>query len=186
MKNKVDIRQEIVDTITDKKTFIKKVKIRIIYRTKWQHVLSSIFLIPKYHVKKIYLTNLWPGTVMKLLGVLIGMKKIHSFDEQEVYKVIKNNIPLFTEFLAIGLHNNESDPPEWLKRAINYHFTPHEILINSIEVYRRLDVQTFFVITESLIDLQSLSHILEAEAPGQSSGTSASTTDGTNEMSNGA
>ncbi len=179
------VEQEIVDTITDKRTFVKSVKVKINYTKRWQRILSVIFILPKYHKKSIYLSNLWPGTVIRLLGVLLNLQSSKSFQEVDIYSMIKSNLPLFIDFLAIGLHNDETEPPEWLVRAITYQFESTEIQQYIIEVYRRLDVQTFFVTTQSLIDLQSLSSILEAEVPTQSSGTSVNTTDGPKGTSSG-
>lgn len=179
------VKKEIVSTITDQKTFVKSVKVQINYTTLWQKILSAIFIIPRYHKKKIYLSNLWPGTVVRLLGILVDLKANRSMQDVEIYSMIKHNIPLFIDFLATGLHNSETPAPKWLKRALSYQFSNEELEAYTKEVYRRLDVETFFVITGSLINLQNLSHILEAQVPGQSSETSASIMDGPSEMSNG-
>lgn len=179
MSNKV--KKDIVSTITDEKTFIKSVKVKIDYRSRFKRILAACRIIPRFHKKKIFLSNLWPGTVIRLLGVLIDLKDNKSMRDIDIYDMIRQNVPLFIDFLAIGLHNGESTEPEWLKRALSYQFSNHELEIYTREVYRRLDVETFFVITGSLINLQSLNHMLEAKAPGQSSETSASITDGVSE-----
>ncbi|MBE8712536.1 hypothetical protein [Sphingobacterium hungaricum] len=173
-----EIQKEIVQTITDQNKFIRKVKIT--YATWWQKLFSFLFILPKY--KRLYLSDLWPATVFKLLAILTDLKVHKSKQDIDIYSMIQHNIPLFIEFLATGINNKSGKNPQWLIDAINYQFSNEELLTYIIEVYRRLDVETFFGITGSLIDLQHLNHILEAPAHGQSSATSVNITDGANKM----
>lgn len=85
------VGKEVVETVTGAKKFIKKV--RITYRSKWQRVLSTLFILPKY--KKLYLSDPTPGTVYRLLGSLIDLKvKTDKGDTNDlsVYKIIRTNI----------------------------------------------------------------------------------------------
>lgn len=158
-----ETKKEIVQTITSQKKFLKKVKIN--YPSRAKRFLAMLRIIPKY--RAIYISDLWPATVFRLLGVLTDLKVSNTNEDVEIYQMIRTNIPLFIEFLAIGLHNKKSDPPEWLVDALNYQVSNEELLEYIIDIYRRLDVETFFGITGSLVSLQKLNPILEAEAHGR-------------------
>ena len=159
------VGKEVVDTITNKKKFIKKVKIH--YSNWWQNLFSLLFILPRF--KKIYLTDPYPGTVYRLLGALIDLKVQKDEGDTEelgIYKIIKSNIPILIEFTAFGLHNKETLPPRWLFEALNNQFSTQEIEDLTYDIYRRLDVQTFFGITVSLRNVQDLNLTLDPEALG--------------------
>jgi len=158
-----DVKQEIVQSLTDQKILLKSVKIRNQYKHWWKKLLAYFFLIPRYKTKKIYLSELFPGTVIRLLGVIKNLRAAESISDVEIYKMMENNIPLFVEFLAHGLHNNADMPPKWLYDALNFHFSIPEMQEAVTQVYRRLDMQTFFVISGSLISLQELENTMLGE-----------------------
>jgi len=161
------VGQEIVDTITDRKQFVKKVKID--YVKKWHKLLSFLFILPRF--KKIYLADPFPGTVYRLLGTLIDLKTTKDEQDTEdlgLYKIIRANIPILISFIAIGIHNRSSVPPRWLYLALNNQFSIKELESLSFDIYRRLDVETFFGITASLRKVQDLNLSLEPEVRGDS------------------
>ena len=161
------VGQEIVDTISDRKQFVKKVKIN--YAKKWHTLLSFLFILPRF--KKLYLTDPFPGTVYRLLGALIDLrttKDPQDTEELGLYKIIQTNIPLLINFIAMGLHNKSSEPPQWLYHALNNQFSAKELESLSFDIYRRLDVETFFGITASLRKVQDLNLSLEPEVRGDS------------------
>lgn len=161
------VGQEIVDTISDKKQFVKKVRIN--YAKKWHKILSFLFILPKF--KKLYLSDPFPGTVYRLLGTLIDLKTTKDDQDTEdlgLYKIIQANIPILISFIAIGIHNRSSEPPRWLYLALNNQFSIKELESLSFDIYRRLDVETFFGITASLRKVQDLNLTLEPEVRGDS------------------
>ncbi|WP_144036550.1 hypothetical protein [Sphingobacterium psychroaquaticum] len=139
---------------------------KVQYKTRWQKCLSAIFILPKH--KDIYTADLWPATVYRLLGTLIDIKAERTTDDREVFEMLKGNIPLFIEFLAVGIHNAESEPPQWLYEALNYQFSNSELYDAVLEVYRRLDVETFFGITGSIREIRDLNLTLDPTVPGHS------------------
>ncbi|WP_313672004.1 hypothetical protein [Sphingobacterium multivorum] len=160
------VKQDMVQSLSDQKVLIKKVRLKKQYKSWYTKLLSFIFIIPRYYSKKIYVSELYPGTVVRILGIISRLQGAKEISDVEIYKMIENNIPLFIEFLAVGLNNKPVDPPKWLIEALNYHFTPSELHAAVNEVYRRLDVQTFFAISGSLIDLKELEKtILGEEQP---------------------
>lgn len=159
------VGQEIVDTISDRKQFVKKVKIN--YAKKWHRLLSFLFILPRF--KKIYLSDPFPGTVYRLLGTLIDLKTTKDDQDTEdlgLYKIIRTNIPILISFIAIAIHNKTSEPPRWLYHALNNQFSTKELESISFDIYRRLDVETFFGITASLRKVQDLNLSLEPEVRG--------------------
>lgn len=155
-----------VQSLSDQRVLIKKVRLRKQYQSWYSKLLSFLFIVPRFYSKKIYVSELYPGTVVRLLGVISRLQGAKEISDLEIYKMIENNIPLFIEFLAVGLNNKPTDPPKWLIEALNYHFSATELHSAVNEVYRRLDVQTFFVISGSLIDLKELEKtILGEEQP---------------------
>jgi len=159
------IGQEMAAAISDSnKTTFKKVKVTYIHW--WQRLLAFCFLLPKN--KRIIISDPFPATVYRLLSILIDLKVVGDegdTEELNFYKILKGNIPLLTDFLAIGIHNKEGDPPHWLYTAIGNQLTAKEINDLTQDIYRRLDVETFFGILTSLRKVRELSHTLDPEAP---------------------
>ncbi|OYD41164.1 hypothetical protein [Sphingobacterium cellulitidis] len=177
--NTENIKKELVATLVDQKELIKVLKVPHHYNNWFTRFLSSIKVLPKFKSKKIYLSDPKPGTIVKLLGELIDLKISKTMNDLEIYEMIKINIPIFINFLAISFHNKKGNPPAWLIDGISYQFEKSEIQKYSLEVYRRLDLQTFFGITGSMVNLnQMVGSILEGEAHTTSSETAVSTMDG--------
>lgn len=156
------IGKEIAEAISDKKTFFKKVKIK--YPVWWQRLLAFFYILPR--TKDIILTDLWPATVYRLLAKLIDLKVSGDKDDTEeltIYKVLKGNLPILTDYIAIGLNNRVEEPPKWLYEAINYQLTPKELEFLANDIYRRLDVETFFGILASLRKVQEIGATLDPE-----------------------
>lgn len=158
-----DVKQEMVDSLSDQKILLKKVKLKKQYKSWWKRLLSFLFILPRYSTKKIYISELYPGTVIRLLGVIKNLKGAEEVSDVEIYKMMENNIPLFIDFLAHGLNNSPNTPPKWLYEALNFHFSIPEMQEAVTQVYRRLDMQTFFVISGSLISLEKLEKTILGE-----------------------
>lgn len=77
-----------------------------------------------------------------------------------LYKAINESYIDLIEALAIAIHNDKGTPKEWIYEALEYHFTIEELATLTSEVYRRLDVTSFFVILE-LVRGVKLMNILE-------------------------
>lgn len=181
--NKDKIKKEVVASLADHKTLIKEIKIQKFYTNWFSKFLCFIRVLPKFKNIKVYLSDPKPATVVRLLGEIIELKISKSNNDLEVYEMIKCNIPIFINFLAIAIHNKKGNAPDWLIHSLGYDFSKDEISDLSLEVYRRLDLQTFFGITGSMVNLnQMVGSILEGEAPSISSETPASTTGGQKNM----
>lgn len=177
--NRDKIKKDVVASLADQKVLIKVLKIQKFYTNWFSKILCLIKILPKFKSKKIYLSDPKPATVVRLLGEIIDLKISKSNNDLEVYEMIKSNIPIFINFLAIAIHNKKGNPPEWLIHSLGYEFEKNEISELSLEVYRRLDLQTFFGITGSMVNLnQKVGSILEGELPSISSETPVSTTGG--------
>jgi len=158
------IGKEIADAISDKSTFFKKVKVTYTYR--WQRILAFLFILPR--TKKIFLSELHPATVYRLISVLIDLRvkgDEGDTDELSFYKIIQSNLPLLTDYIAIGLNNRIEEPPKWLYDAINYQLSAKELDFLVKDIYRRLDAETFFGILVSLRRVQEIGATLDPEAP---------------------
>lgn len=156
------IGKEMADAISDKRTFFKKVKVS--YTHWWKRVLAFLFILPR--TKSIIITDLYPATVYRLLSVLIDLRvKGDEGDTEELsfYKIIQSNLPLLTDYLAIALNNRVEEPPKWLYDAINYQLSPKDLEYLTNDIYRRLDVETFFGILASLRRVQGIGTTLDPE-----------------------
>lgn len=163
-KSSNPIGKEMADAISDKSTFFKKVKIN--YAHWWQRVLAGLFILPR--TKSIILTDLYPATVYRLLSILIELRvKGDEGDTEELsfYKIIQSNLPLLTDYIAIALNNRVEEPPLWLYDAINYQLPPKDLEFLVNDIYRRLDVETFFGILASLRKVQGIGSTLDPEVP---------------------
>lgn len=150
------------DAISDKTTFFKKVKVNYPYW--WQRILAFLFILPR--TKDIILSELHPATVYRLLSVLIELRvKGDEGDTEELsfYKIIQSNLPLLTDYIAIALNNRVEEPPKWLYQAINYQLSPKDLEYLVNDIYRRLDVETFFGILASLRKVQEIGATLDPE-----------------------
>lgn len=150
------------DAISDKTTFFKKVKVN--YSHWWQRILAFLFILPR--TKDIILSELHPATVYRLLSVLIVLRvKGDEGDTEELsfYKIIQSNLPLLTDYIAIALNNRVEEPPKWLYQAINYQLSPKDLEYLVNDIYRRLDVETFFGILASLRKVQEIGATLDPE-----------------------
>jgi hypothetical protein len=156
------IGKEMADAISDKTTFFKKVKVNYPYW--WQRVLAFFFILPR--TKNIILSELHPATVYRLLSVLIDLRvKGDEGDTEELsfYKIIQSNLPLLTDYIAIALNNRVEEPPKWLYEALNYQLSPKDLEYLVTDIYRRLDVETFFGILASLRKVQEIGSTLDPE-----------------------
>lgn len=184
--NKENIKKELVASLADQKELVKVIKVPQLYNAWFTRFLASIRILPKFKSKKIYLSDPKPATIVRLLGELIDLKISKTMNDLEIYEMIRTNIPIFINFLAIAFYNRKGTPPRWLIDGISYQFDKSEIQKYSLEVYRRLDLQTFFGITGSMVNLnQMVGSILEGEAHSTSSEIPASTMDGPKNMSSG-
>lgn len=184
--NKENIKKELVASLADHKELVKVVKVPQLYNAWFTRFLASIRILPKFKSKKIFLSDPKPATIVRLLGELIDLKISKTMNDLEVYEMIRINIPVFINFLAIAFYNKKGNPPSWLIDGISYQFDKSEIQHYTLEVYRRLDLQTFFGITGSMVNLnQMVGSILEGEAHTTSSETAVSTMDGPKSMSSG-
>lgn len=156
------IGKEMADAVSDKTTFFKKVRIK--YDRWWQKLLAFLFLLPR--TKNIILSDLYPATVYRLLSILIDLRvkgDEGDTEEQSFYKIIHGNLPLLTDFISIALNNKVEEPPKWLYEAINYQMSPKDLEFLVNDIYRRLDVETFFGILASLRKVQEIGATLDPE-----------------------
>lgn len=123
-------------------------------------VLKSIKLAPKNKLERLLMFfNLMKPTYKVL--VLEGLKLstnyrltaisnslwLHSNlegEQEKVMEIMHENIYQMAGYVATAIHNHNSETPRYLIDTLVNELTSEELKIAVDEVYRRLDVQSFF------------------------------------------
>lgn len=147
--------------------------------------LKAVVLAPKniFFRLLIFLQLIKPKTEMLFLGEttmrtnwkltylisdLVVVSKKEGGPEQFLDILAINTFQMAT-IIATAIHNHNSKTPSWLINSIADSFSNKELHAASKEVYRRLDVQSFFGSMELLRTLSLLGNILDPIPPGQPS-----------------
>lgn len=110
-----------------------------------------IFLkIKKPAVEMLYIRGLKMSTNYRLTAItnalmLVSEKESH---EEKVMDIIHENTYQMAGYIATAIHNKNTETPRYLIETIADEFTNTELKLAAAEVYRRLDVQSFFGSTE--------------------------------------
>lgn len=174
-----EIKSKIADAINDTTVHIKT--IQIVYKSRFKKFLSLFRIIPRH--RDIHLSNIKPSALFRLVNVSGKLNfegSVNSQDfQRQFFSLVRDNYEFVIDYLAIAIHNKGTNPPGWIYEALNNQFSIDELHDLCISVQRGLDPVPFFGIISSItaVNLQ-VKHTLESTAPGQSSETSANTTDG--------
>ncbi|MNL79740.1 hypothetical protein D3C87_2064120 [compost metagenome] len=86
---------------------------------------------------------------------------------EQIIEVINLNTFQMANIVATAVHNHNSKTPDHLVDTILDNFSQSELKIAIKEVYRRLDVQTFFECLKSLRTLSLFENIQDQNPLGQ-------------------
>lgn len=145
--------------------------------------LKRVVLAPKniFHRLLIFLRVIKPKSQMLILNAttmrtnwkltylindLILISKKEGGPEKFL-EIIASNTFQMANIIATAIHNHNSKTPSWLVNSIADSFSNKELNAASKEVYRRLDVQSFFGSMELLRTLSLLGNIPDQIPPGQ-------------------
>lgn len=105
-----------------------------------------IFLrIMKPKSKMIYLRGLKMSTNYTLTAFANGLSIESGKDGMEqTFDIVHENTYQMAAYLATAIHNKKKPAPKYLINTIADEFTNTELKVAIEEVYRRLDVQSFF------------------------------------------
>lgn len=133
----------ILSAVLDVPTPLKEVTLKP--KNAWERTL--IFLgIRKPRKKMLYLRNLKMSTNFRLTAITNALQ-LDSDNEGTVDKVmelIHENTYAMAAYIATAIHNKNEETPAYLIKTVADEFSNQELHIATKEVYRRLDVQSFF------------------------------------------
>ncbi|MBB2148806.1 hypothetical protein [Pedobacter gandavensis] len=147
--------------------------------------LKAVVLVPKntFHRILIFLRVIKPKSQMLILNAttmrtnwkltyLISDLAVDSKKDGEAERfldILAINTFQMATIVATAIHNHNSKTPSWLINSIADSFNNKELHAATKEVYRRLDVQSFFGSMELLRTLSLLGNIPDLIPPGQPS-----------------
>lgn len=157
--------QDIANTFTDAPFLLEGVTIKQPHPN---------WLLRKIGFKQSQPLHIYPLPIGKaqLIGVelssMLGINDLQDMDHTEqISSILANNIPNVIRIIALASCKGKDMPNEKLVNEIANTLTIAQIRTAFYEVYRRLDLTTFFDIMALSKNL-SLNLTPEAEAPGQS------------------
>ena len=106
-----------------------------------------IFLRIKAPVfKMLYLRDLKMSTNFRLTAITNSLQVDSSKEGtvDQVMEMLHANTYTMAAFIATAIHNTNEETPAYLIKTIASEFSNKELYITTNEVYRRLDVQSFF------------------------------------------
>lgn len=158
---------EIIEAFNNEPEFVKEV--RLSPSTRIAKILNWTGLFKRK--RRIELTDLATAIAYKVASLFSHMNIKEDSKEaiqQQIFIAMRENLPLLIEALGYAIHNKQGQPPRWILESLEYEFTMEELAELTARVYGRLDVSSFFTITE-LIKGVKIMNILEADPPGQTS-----------------
>lgn len=143
--NKQD-KDGILSAILDVPTPLKKVKLT----PKNQLERLLIFLcIKKPIYEMVYLKGFKLSTNFRLTAISnsLILESKHEGNEDKLMDLMHENIYQMAAYVATAIHNQNTETPLYLIETIADQFSNEELKATCEEVYRRLDVQSFFACT---------------------------------------
>lgn len=165
------ISKEIVEAVLETPSFLKTIQVDPnppVNLSTWLKILIYLRIKSKPLKQKstfdLYLKPANLKTVYAISGLLSEVNDLQKSAISE-HSLIDSTGPLLSKAIAIAIHNNQGIAPEWLVEAIEDQFNPKELREAAIEVYRRLDYESFF---GTMVSLRLINQIdtPETEAPG--------------------
>ena len=136
-------KDAILSAVLDVPTPLKKVKLAP--KNAYERLL--IFLKIKQPVyEMLYLRTLTMRTNFTLtaIGNSLLMESKQEGTVDQVMDLLHSNTYTMASYIATAVHNQRGQTPMYLINTIMDGFSNEELLIATNEVYRRLDVQSFF------------------------------------------
>ena len=136
-------KDAILSAVLDVPTPLKKVKLAP--KNFFQRLL--IFLKIKAPVyQMLYLRDLKMSTNFRLTAITNSLQVDSESDGtiDKVMELLHANTYTMAAYIATAIHNKNEETPEYLIKTIADEFSNKELHIATKEVYRRLDVQSFF------------------------------------------
>jgi len=133
----------ILSTILNIPTPLKEVEI------KPTNILTKVLLflrIRKPTFKMLYICGLKLSTNWRLTAITNALTTVSDKDgeQAQLMDLMHMNTFQMAGYIATAIHNQPSETPRHLITAIADNFTNEELHLATKEVYRRLDVQSFF------------------------------------------
>jgi len=120
-------------------------EVKIAPKNKLEKLL--IFLrIKKPVYKMLYIGGLKLSTNFRLTAITNSLKTESDAEceQSKLMDLMNANTYQMAGYIATAIHNKNEETPRYLIQTIADEFTNEELKLASQEVYRRLDVQTFF------------------------------------------
>jgi len=133
----------ILSTVLNIPTPLKEVKLAP--KNKLEKLL--IYLrIKKPVYEMLYITGLKMSTNFRLTAIANSLQSESDAEgeQSKLMDLMHGNIYQMAGYIATAIHNKNVETPRYLIQTIADEFTTEELKLASQEVYRRLDVQTFF------------------------------------------
>jgi hypothetical protein len=136
-------KDAILSAVLDVPTALKKVQLKP--RNKLFKLLEYIGL-RKPAVKMIYLKNTKMSTNYRLTAISnsLALESSKEGAIDNLMDLMHQNTYTMAAYIATAIHNKNSPAPGYLVQTIADEFTNEELSLATKEVYRRLDVQSFF------------------------------------------
>ncbi|QNK61715.1 hypothetical protein H7F33_14280 [Pedobacter sp. PAMC26386] len=133
----------ILSVVLDTPTPLKRVKLAPKNRIE-QFLIFLKIKRPTYEM--LYLSGLKLSTNYRLTaisnGLILESAKMGEMDKfMEIYH---HNVYQMAGYIAAAVHNKNEETPRYLIQSIADEFTNEELKITVRDIYRRLDVQSFF------------------------------------------
>lgn len=133
----------ILSAVLDIPTPLKHVKIAP------KNMLERVLIFLKLRkpvYEMLYLRGFKISTNYRLTAISNGLllQSGKDGDIDQVMQVMHENIYQLAGYVAAAIHNHNSETPRYLVNTIADEFTNEELKLAVQEVYRRLDVQSFF------------------------------------------
>lgn len=148
------MQKQILEAIIDEPVLIKEILLKRSFLDKLIGIQKSV---------KLELRAPTARTSYKLTNLILDIDK----DFGDGHEFIANNTHQLALIVATAIHNQNTPIPDKLVDIILDNFTVEELKAICKEVYRRLDVHSFFDIWESLQKMKIVSDIQETTPLGQ-------------------
>lgn len=162
---KIEDQKSVLEAVLDVPTFLKVVSTP-------KNIIDRFLIMMKIRKGKeqaLILSALSMRTNYKLTYLIADLVtgSNQKGEMEKVLEVINLNSFLMANILATAIHNKNSKTPDYLIDTVLDNFSQAELKLAISEVYRRLDVQTFFESLGSLRTLSLFENIQDQTPPGQ-------------------
>jgi len=163
---KIEDHKSVLEAVLDVPTFLKVVSLAP------KNIIDRVLIMMKIRRGKeqaLILSALTMRTNYKLTYLIADLVtgSNQKGEMEKILEVINLNTFLMANIVATAIHNKNSKTPDYLVDTVLDNFSQAELKIAIKEVYRRLDVQTFFECLTSLRTLSLFENIQDQTPLGQ-------------------